>query len=78
MEKDCAVMLRTMPEVGKIYTPDNSIVPISDGLPRTVTYVATRPNTDRYVVHYTSEDGAWHQSDNLWQQWMDDTRAKPE
>lgn len=38
------------PEVGKAYEPAPDIVPISDGLPRTVTAVSTRANTDRFIV----------------------------
>jgi len=68
-------MLGQMPEVGKTYIPDSSIVQVSDGLPRTISYVATRPGTERYVVHFTTIEGDGYQSDNLWQRWISETGA---
>lgn len=68
--------LRVVPKVGETYVPAPDVIPVSDGLPRTVTRIETRDNTWRYIVHYRTDDGEGFQSDNLWHQWCEMTKAK--
>ena len=65
------------PLEGVTYVPESDILPVSEGLPRTVTQVATRPNLDVFVVHYETTEGEGFQSGNLWTQWLARTGAKP-
>lgn len=65
------------PVVGVTYHPGPHIVPVSDGLHRTVTRVETRPGLDVFVVYFVTADGEGYQSGNLWLQWIKDTDAKP-
>jgi len=71
-------MRNELPQIGATYVPCPAIVRISDGLPRTVTRVETRPGLDVFVVHYTTADGAGFESDNLWARWIADTGATAE
>jgi hypothetical protein len=63
------------PEVGQTYQPASDIVPVSDGLPRTVTSISTRAHTERFIVNFETRDGSGFESDNLWSRWMSATGA---
>ncbi len=62
------------PQIGKTYTPDASIVPVSLGLPRRVTDV--KVVDDVYIVWFTTDLGKGILSGNRWEAWMQETGAR--
>jgi hypothetical protein len=70
-----AKVIHKKPIIGATYSPVPDVLPLSDGLPRTVTKVDSRSFSDAFMVYYTTEWGKFRESGNIWSQWMEATGA---